>query len=60
MYFFSLTVCTLDQYYKNGSVGFAPIGSNAEAGPPLPIAIGWENSAAMYKSTGILRPAWSV
>ena len=68
--FFSPTVCTLDQYLKNGSclyirpifkkwqrkVSFASIDSNAEVGPVLPIAICRENGHAMRELMDISRP----
>ena len=58
--FFSLTVCTFDQYILTEwqrNVCFAPIDSNAKMGPALPIAICRENSDAMRELTGISRPA---
>ena len=60
--FFLLTVCRSEQYFKNGGEKdhFAPIDSNAEAGPAFTFTICLKNCDAMRKSTGISRPAYSV
>ena len=50
------------RYFKNGGEKnhYAPIDSNAEAGPAFAFTICLKNSDAMRKSKGISKPAYSV